>query len=47
MGEIFGYLGGMGDLKIEWLPVGTRFEIEEYDGFERLRILTPSDGYVA
>ena len=45
--ESFGYLGGMGDLEIEWLPVGTRFEIEEYDGSESLRILTPTDGYVA
>ena len=46
-GTEFGYLGGMDDLEIEWLPVGTRFEIEEYDGSESLRILTPTDGYVA
>ena len=43
----FGYLGGMEDLEVVWLPVGTRFEIDEYDGFESLRILTPTDGYVA
>ena len=43
----FGFLGGMEDLEVEWLQKGTRFEIEEYDGSERLRILTPTDGYVA
>jgi len=28
------YLGGVEDLTIEWLPEGTRFRIEEYDGKE-------------
>lgn len=28
------YCGGVGDLEIEWLPEGTAFRIEEYDGFE-------------
>ena len=31
------YLGGMRDLQIEWLPEGTEFVIEEYDGAETLR----------
>jgi len=28
------YLGGIEDLTIKWLPEGTRFRIEEYDGKE-------------
>jgi hypothetical protein len=28
------YLGGLRDLDIRWLPVGTRFYIHEYDGSE-------------
>lgn len=28
------YCGGVGDLEIEWLPKGTAFRIDEYDGFE-------------
>lgn len=28
------YCGGAGQLEIEWLPKGTAFRIEEYDGFE-------------
>lgn len=43
----YGYLGGLRDVEIEWVPVGTRFEIDEYDGSERLRILGPDDGFVA
>jgi len=41
------YHGGVADLQVEWVPVGTRFEIDEYDGNESLRILSPADGYVA
>lgn len=26
------------DLEIQWVPVGTRFRIEEYDGSESLRL---------
>lgn len=33
------YSGGAGDLRIEWLPVGTVFEINEFDGNESLRTL--------
>ncbi len=32
------YLGGVKDLEIEWLPKGTIFEIDEYDGFESIRV---------
>jgi hypothetical protein len=28
------YCGAAGELKIEWLPIGTAFRISEYDGFE-------------
>jgi len=28
------YLGGVEDLTIQWLPKGTKFKIEEYDGSE-------------
>jgi len=30
------YLGGIDDLEIRWVPVGTRFYIHEYDGSERV-----------
>jgi hypothetical protein len=28
------YCGGADNLKIEWLPIGTKFFISEYDGAE-------------
>lgn len=43
----YGYLGGLRDIEIQWVPVGTRFEIDEYDGHESLRIFGPDDGFVA
>ena len=30
------YCGGVDDLQIEWVPEGTRFRINEYDGSESL-----------
>jgi hypothetical protein len=30
------YFGGLEDLVIEWVPVGARFRINEYDGAESL-----------
>lgn len=41
--RLFGdnYYGGAGQLKIMWLPVGTQFEIDEYDGHEN--VLTKED----
>jgi hypothetical protein len=33
------YAGGSDGLKIHWLPIGTAFEIEEYDGCETLRTM--------
>lgn len=32
------YLGGLDGLTVHWVPVGTAFRIEEYDGSEGLRI---------
>ena len=34
------YCGGTEQLKIEWLPIGTTFEISEYDGSECIRTNT-------
>jgi hypothetical protein len=31
------YCGGVRGLKIHWLPIGTAFEVDEYDGAESLR----------
>jgi hypothetical protein len=40
--KLFGdefYAGGAFELNIEWLPVGTAFWIDEYDGSENLRTI--------
>lgn len=36
--DTYFYTGGAGDLEIEWLPVGTQFRIDEYDGSESLEV---------
>jgi hypothetical protein len=41
------YYGGVDGLRVEWVPKGQRFEINEYDGRESLHFLGPDDGYVA
>ena len=28
-----------GDLEIEWIEEGTKFEVEEYDGYESIHII--------
>ena len=33
-----GYFGGIDDLAVQWLPVGTHFRIHEYDGSESLEV---------
>lgn len=33
------YCGGAYSLRIHWLPIGTQFHVEEYDGSESLRRL--------
>jgi hypothetical protein len=37
------YLGGLRDLKVYWVPEGTKFVIEEYDGSENLMTLDDFD----
>jgi hypothetical protein len=32
------FKGGMRDLEIEWIPVGTEFRIHEYDGAESIEL---------
>lgn len=34
------YMGGWGDVEVEWLEPGTLFTIEEYDGAESLRLIS-------
>ena len=33
-----GYFGGIDDLAVQWVPVGTHFRIHEYDGSESLEV---------
>jgi hypothetical protein len=33
------YTGGVDGLEIEWVPVGTKFVIHEYDGHETLKTI--------
>lgn len=32
------YAGGADGLTVQWLPIGTRFQVDEYDGAEYLEI---------
>lgn len=32
------YLGGHSGLQIEWLPVGAKFVVDEYDGHESIQV---------
>ena len=41
------YSGGLIDATIEWIPVGARFHIDEYDGYESLEIIGPDYGWTA
>lgn len=41
------YTGGLRDLKIVWLPVGTKFIVHEYDGSESIQLETDMDWIVA
>ena len=38
---------GWSDIEVAWLPVGTRFEITEYDGSEGIRVFDESEYFVA
>lgn len=37
-GTAYFYTGGANNLEIEWLPVGTQFVVDEYDGSESITI---------
>ena len=39
--------GGLEKASIKWVPVGTQFDILQYDGSERVRIVGPSSYYIA
>jgi len=41
------YLGGADQLEIEWIPVGTLFRIEEYDGSESIEYLSETNWVTA
>ena len=41
--EDLGYAGGAEDVEIEWVPVGTKFIIHEYDGSESLETIEDFD----
>jgi hypothetical protein len=41
------YLGGIGDLTVEWIPVGTLFKITEYDGSESIEYKEAGGWFVA
>ena len=42
-----GYFGGAEDLTIEWVPIGTEFRINEYDGSESIEYKDDMDWCVA
>lgn len=37
------YYGGFDQLTVEWVPVGTAFRVEEYDGYESIKYADRSD----
>ena len=41
------YCGGAKNLYIKWIPVGTQFRIDEYDGSERVIELANDNIYIA
>ena len=41
------YLGGVDGLSVRWVPVGTKFRVDEYDGSESLDIMDEMNWTVA
>ena len=41
------YVGGVHDLVVEWVPQGSQFRIEEYDGSESLKLKDSEDWITA
>ena len=46
-GDAYFYDGGASDLMIEWVPVGAKFRIHEYDGSESLVRESEEEWFVA
>jgi hypothetical protein len=46
-GEDDVYTGGASDLKVVWVPQGSQFRIEEYDGSESLKLKDSEDWITA
>jgi hypothetical protein len=42
-----GYFGGADDLQVMWLPEGTHFKINEYDGSESIELKEKDDWIIA
>jgi hypothetical protein len=42
-----GYFGGVSDLEIAWVPEGEPFDITEYDGSERVVVISRQNYYRA
>lgn len=47
LGDDYLYDGGASDLEIFWVPVGVKFRIHEYDGHERLILLSEEKYFTA
>ena len=41
------YVGGLEDLTVAWIPVGTAFTIDEYDGNESIQLKEKVDWLIA
>ena len=41
------YLGGLSELDIEWVPVGAKFQIGEYDGHESVNVFDEEEWFIA
>lgn len=42
-----GYFGGLRDLEVCWVDVGTKFVVDEYDGYESIRRIEGIDWITA
>jgi hypothetical protein len=41
------FCGGLRDLQIEWMPEGTEFIVNDYDGNESIQTRDSTDWYTA
>jgi hypothetical protein len=41
------YMGGIDNLDVKWVPVGTKFQIGEYDGHENVIVFDEEDWFIA